>query len=86
VRSVAGLAAVAARQGHLERAAHLQAATLRFGRMYGVVFPGGDRADHQRLVNELRAQLGPERFGAASGNDTDMTFDEYVAAALALPG
>jgi predicted ATPase/transcriptional regulator with XRE-family HTH domain len=85
VRSVAGLAAVAARQGHLERAVHLQAATLRFARKYKVLFASADRADQQRLLDELRAQLGPERFGAESGNDAEMTFDEYVATALALP-
>jgi non-specific serine/threonine protein kinase len=82
VRCLAGLAAVAASERQPQRAARLHGAASRFARSYGVVFSAADRADQQRLADELRQQLGADGFEAESARGATLSLEKGIAEAL----
>jgi non-specific serine/threonine protein kinase len=76
---IAGLAAVAARQGEVERAARLLGAAESLANVFG------DRAGarlEQEFFTPARQQLGEGRWGAAHAQGARLSFDEAVRLAL----
>ncbi len=76
---IAGLAAVAARQGEVERAARLLGAAESLARVFG------DRAGarlEQEFFSPARQQLGEGRWGVAHAEGARLSFDEAVRLAL----
>jgi predicted ATPase/DNA-binding SARP family transcriptional activator len=76
---IAGLAAVAARQGEVERAARLLGAAESLANVFG------DRAGarlEQEFFSPARQQLGEGRWGAVHAEGARLSFDEAVRLAL----
>lgn len=82
VRCLAGLAAVSFALDDAARAARLQSAAGRHGRAYGVVFAAADRADQERLVQELRTRLTPACFERETAHGATLTLEHAIAEAL----
>jgi predicted ATPase/class 3 adenylate cyclase len=68
---VAGLAVVAAKQGDLERAANLFGAAETQFQSVGVRLSPFDRADYDQRREDVRSQLGGEKFEAALRTSTE---------------
>jgi hypothetical protein len=80
---LAGLARAAAAQGQPERAARLFAAVPVPYRARGpVLVEAADRAEFDREVASVRAQLGEAAFAAAWAAGQAMTTEQAVAYAL----
>jgi non-specific serine/threonine protein kinase len=77
------LAAVAAARGHSEPAARLWRAAEAIAQVAGYAMPPYVRADHDRNVMAVRAQLGEEAFAAAWAEGRRMTLEQAVEYALA---
>jgi hypothetical protein len=76
VRSLSGLAACAAAQGHLERAVRLYSTATHQAEVMNVLFSAEDAQEQTRTLAALRDRLGASTFedawseGEATGLDT----------------
>lgn len=71
--------------GRPERGARLIGASDAALRTLGVARHPGDRPEHERVVEGLRAALGPERYEAEHAIGARWSLDEAVVVALADP-
>jgi hypothetical protein len=65
-----------------QHAARVHGAASRFALTYGVVFSAADRADQQRLADELREQLTADGFLEESAQGAMLSLEKSIAEAL----
>jgi hypothetical protein len=82
VRSVSGLAWVAAAQGRFEQAARLYAAADAHAQVLGVMFATADLEAIDRTLVDLRARLQHDGFATAWACGEGMTLEQAAADAL----
>ncbi len=83
--SLTGLAIVAVAHGQPQRAARLFGAAEALRESIGMPHPPFDRADHDRSVASVRAELGDAVFTSAWAEGREMALDEAINSALARP-
>ena len=79
-----GLARVAMATGQAEQSARLLGAVGAFDETMGLVPPPDEREQQAHTSTIVRAALGEAAFGAAITDGRSLTFDEVVAAGLAV--
>src|SRR5262245_37337620 len=82
--NLAGMAGVAAAQGHPERAARLFAAAYALFDTMGYRGEPQDRAEHDRNAAVARAQLGDQAFALAWEAGRTMSLEQGIAEALSI--
>ncbi len=74
-----GLALLDAAQGQAQRAALLLGAAGRLRCVMGAPLPPSWRADYERTVSSVRAQLGPSAFGSAWADGEGASLERIIA-------
>lgn len=82
--SLAGLALIAAADGHWDQAVHVMAVADRAEGMTGAPLTPHIQRDHDRAAAMLLAQVGPERFAAIRDAAAGVDLEVEIGAALAL--
>jgi hypothetical protein len=81
--TLAGLAGVAATEGHLEHAARLLAAAQSLVAALDAEWEPEERAEYERHLAAVRAALGDDRFAAAWEKGCALSLEEAIDLALA---